>query len=156
MTSGYSTGDWSPAGLYAMDHNPWSWHFRHFQIVHLTVPVLHQFLYEDVMCDIFTKVEANNIHCSPLLYQYSHLIVEGYHSLRISLPCCSFLLVLVTWDSWRILFCVICQQGTYPMYQWAYIFLSSLADDVLVEAFLVVLHISLQIQVKWTLVFPTP
>lgn len=42
------------------------------------------------------------------------------------------------------------------MYQWAYIFLSSLADDVLVEAFLVVLHISLQIQVKWTLVFPTP
>lgn len=47
--------------------------------------------------------------------------------------------------------------GHLPMYQWAYIFLSlSLADDVLVETFLVVLHISLQIQVKWTLVFPTP
>ncbi|KAK4829074.1 hypothetical protein QYF61_002018 [Mycteria americana] len=72
--------------LYMTDHHPLGLAIQPvFNPPHclLIQPILHQLLYEDLMGDTvesLTEVQVDNIHCSPLIYQASHFIIEGYQS----------------------------------------------------------------------------
>ena len=44
----------------------------------LIQPILHQLLYEADSAKSPTDVKVDNIHCSPIVYQASHFIIEGY------------------------------------------------------------------------------
>ncbi|KAK4828728.1 hypothetical protein QYF61_000719 [Mycteria americana] len=52
-----------------------------FSIQLLIQPIFHQLLYEDLMGDSvkgLAEVQVDRIYCSPLIYQASHFIIEGY------------------------------------------------------------------------------
>ena len=68
----------------------WAWSFSQFS-THLTVCLSspYQLLYEDLLGDSVkgpAEVQVDNIHCSPLVYQASHFIVEVYQVGQARIP----------------------------------------------------------------------
>ncbi|GAB0181629.1 hypothetical protein GRJ2_000628200 [Grus japonensis] len=63
----------------------WAWPFSRFSIhliVCLSSPYINKF-YEDLIGNSIkglTEMQVDNIHCSPLIYQASHFVVEVYQA----------------------------------------------------------------------------